>query len=136
MKPRRSNPEAEIQRGIVRDVRRLMLPPFFLHHSANEVRGGGEAARKRQGILLGMGIHPGFSDLLLGQSCGEWSGPRLLFLEVKSKTGQLSEAEKEFQDLVTAMGWPYEVVRSSLDAIDAISRHGLRSRVKHPWRGA
>lgn len=135
MKPCRSNPEAEIQRGIVRDVRRLMLPPFFLHHSGNEVRGGGEAARERQSILLDMGIHPGFFDLLLGQSCGEWLGPRLLFLEVKSKTGQLSEAAKEFRDLVTAMGWPYEVVRPSLQTIDAITRHGLRSRVKRPWRG-
>ena len=127
---RRGNPEADAQRAIVVDLRRLLLPPFFVHHSANEVRGGGEQARRRQAILLGMGIHPGFSDLLVGQKLAAWPHPRLLFLEVKSKTGPLSENEKKFRSLVMDMGWPFEIARSTPDALGAVLKHGFATRIK------
>lgn len=127
---RRGNPEADIQRPIVKDLRRLLLPPFYVHHSANEVRGGGEEARKRQGILLGMGIQKGFSDLLVAQRLPTWDRPLLLYMEVKTATGQLTEAEEEFRDLVELMGWPFVIVRSSADALDAVIAHGFATRVK------
>lgn len=119
---RRGNPEADIQREIVRDLRTVLVPPFILHHSANE---SGGASRTAQAILKGMGVHAGFSDLLL-------LGPdrRVLFLEVKTKKGPQSETQKTFEADVASFGWPYEIVRSSADAIRAAVKHGFAHRIK------
>jgi hypothetical protein len=72
-------PEADLQRSVV-------------HHSANEVSGGGPTARRRQGILEGMGVHAGFADLIV------LSEGRVLFLELKSKHGALRVGQAEFRD--------------------------------------
>lgn len=122
MRSRRANPEADIQRVIVRDLHRLLLPPFILHHSANEA---GKASRAAQGILMGMGLWAGFSDLLL-------LGPaqRVLFLEVKTATGKQHDAQRTFQTDVEDFGWPYEIVRSSSDALGAVQKHGFATRIK------
>ncbi len=130
MTSKKGNPEADIQRPIVKDLRRLLLPPFYVHHSANEVRAGGEQARRRQAILLGMGIHTGFSDLLVAQRLPIWERPLLLYMEVKTETGCLTPAEIEFRDLVELMGWPFVIVRSSVDALEAVTAHGFATRMK------
>lgn len=119
---RRGNPEADIQRAIVRDLSLVLVPPFILHHSANE---SGKASRTAQAILKGMGVWSGFSDLLL-------LGPsqRLLFIEVKSKTGRQTLEQAAFQAAVELFSWPYEIVRSSPEAIDAVVRHGFATRVR------
>lgn len=57
-KKRRGTPEADFQRALVRDLRAILLPPFVLHHSANEVRRGGREGRIAQGIAEGMGFTP------------------------------------------------------------------------------
>ena len=122
MKGRRQNPEADIQRQIVKDLHLVLRPPFILHHSSNEAGG---ASRAAQGILIGMGLHAGFSDLLL-------LGPdrRVLFLEVKTRTGKQHDAQVSFEADVVDFGWPYEIVRSSAEAIDAARRHGFLTRIK------
>ena len=119
---KRGNPEGDIQRAIVKDLYRVLVPPFILHHSANE---GGKGSRAAQGILKGMGVWPGFSDLLL-------LGPdrRVLFLEAKTATGRQSPAQRDFQRDVLAFGWPYEIVRNSADALDAVVRHGFATRIR------
>lgn len=119
---RRGNPEADIQRQIVRDLHMVLVPPFILHHSANE---SGKASRTAQGILKGMGVWPGFSDLLL-------LGPsrRVLFIEVKTSTGRQNPAQREFEGDVAGFGWPYAIVRSSAEAIDAVVRHGFATRIR------
>lgn len=122
MRSRRANPEADIQRQIVKDLYLVLKPPFILHHSANE---SGKASRSAQGILKGMGVWAGFSDLLL-------IGPaqRVLFLEAKTASGRQTDAQRAFQADVEAFGWPYEIVRSSDDAIAAVQRHGFATRIK------
>lgn len=119
---RRGNPEADIQRQIVKDLTPLLRPPFILHHSANE---SGKASRTAQAILKGMGVHAGFSDLLL-------LGPerRVLFLEVKTRTGHQTPSQAEFEADVVSFGWAYEIVRSSADAIEAVVAHGFPNRIK------
>ncbi|MBR9837050.1 MAG: VRR-NUC domain-containing protein [Rhodobacteraceae bacterium] len=121
MRNRRANPEADIQRVIVRDLYRVLMPPFILHHSANE---GGKGSAAAQGILKGMGVYAGFSDLLL-------LGPRrlVLFLEVKTKTGSQSDSQLSFEADVVSFGWPYEIARSSVEAIEAAKRHGFATRI-------
>lgn len=119
---KRGNPEADAQRAIVRDLHLVLLPPYIVHCSVNEA---GKASRTAQAILQGMGVHAGFSDLLL-------LGPArlVLFLEVKSRTGKPSEDQLAFRDHVKAFGWPYEIVRTSQEAISAAVAHGFRTRIK------
>jgi len=121
---RRANPEADIQRLIVRDLHRVLSPPFVLHHSANEA---GKSSRAAQGILMGMGVWAGFSDLVL-----LWPERRVLFLEVKTSRGEQNDAQKAFERDVVSFGWPYEIVRSSEEAIAAARAHGCPTRIKAP----
>lgn len=123
-KKRRGNPEADAQRPIVAFLRAVLPLGSIVHHSANEAAGGGEAARKRQAVLVGMGVHAGFSDLIV------ISGGRVLFLEVKSRTGRLTEAQERFRDDVVGQGLPWALVRSIEDATAALRDHGLKTRIR------
>lgn len=122
----RRNPEADLQRQVVRTLRLLLPRGGIVHASINEERAGGERARKRQGIALGMGVHPGFSDLVV------IAGGRVLFLELKSKRGTLSEAQREFRDAVEAQGFAWALVRSLDDALAALLDAGIPTRVVAP----
>lgn len=124
-KAKRSNPEADIQRSIVRLLWQIIAPGSVLHHSANEVRAGGEKGKRDQGLAMGMGVFAGFSDLVLLAPDG-----RVLFLEVKTAKGPQSDAQAEFQRLVEAMGHAYEIVRSADDAIAALREHSFPTRIR------
>lgn len=63
-----------------------------------------EGARFKQ-----MGVQAGFPDLLLLVASGSKHG---LLIELKSRTGKQSGFQKEYQTLVEAQGYRYEVVRS------------------------
>ena len=124
---RRASPEADLQKVIVRDLKLVLRAPYVLHHSYNE---GGKRSKAVQGILKAMGVHAGFSDLLL-------IGPerRVLFLEVKPpKGGHQHASQVAFEADVTSFGWPYAIVRSSQDAIAAAENAGFPMlRVRHLW---
>lgn len=121
---RRGNPEADLQRAVVAALRQVLPKGFVVHHSANEVRRGGDAGRVAQGIAQGMGVHPGFSDLLvLGLG-------RCLFLELKSKTGSLSDAQIAFRDFVRKEGHSWALVRSLDDALAALSDNHFPTRIR------
>lgn len=120
---KRASAEAELQRAVV-ELLRLALPPGgIVHHSANEVRGGGPDAHTRQAIAHGMGVHPGFADLLV------LSRGRVVFLELKSARGRLSAAQVQFRDTVLAQGHGWALVRTPDDALDALEAHGLQHRI-------
>lgn len=120
---RRANPEGDAQRAIVATLRLVLPSHAIVHHSAHERRGGDKTARLAQAIGVGMGVHPGFSDLVV------LSEGRVLFLEVKSRRGRQSEDQLRFAADVRAQGFGYEVVRSVDDALQALDRHGLRTRI-------
>jgi VRR-NUC domain len=101
---RRKTPEADAQRAIVQALRFVLLQGTIVHHSVNEVTAGDRRSRARQAILVGMGVHPGFADLIV------LSQGRVLFLEVKGKTGQLSPAQKTFRDAVQAQGFAWALM--------------------------
>jgi len=121
---RRGTPEANIQRQIVTFLRVVLPVGSIVHHCANEAAGGGEAARNRQAILRGLGLHAGFSDLIV------ISAGRVLFLEVKSPAGRLSGPQAAFRDAVQGQGLPWALVRSVDDAVAALRAHGFRTRIR------
>ncbi len=125
---RRGTPEADAQRAIVQALRIALPEDAIVHHAVNEITAGDRRARIRQSILVGMGVHPGFADLIV------LSGGRVLFLEVKSQTGRLRKSQEVFRDTVCAQGVSWALVRSVDDALGALAEHGFSSRVRPEWR--
>ena len=127
---RRSTPEADAQRAIVQALRFALPRDAIVHHCANEVTEGGLRGARRQSILVGMGVHAGFADLIV------ISGGRVLFLEVKSHSGRLRKSQEVFRDTVCAQGFGWALVRGLDDALGALADHGFTSRVRPARRAA
>ena len=121
---RRSTPEADAQRAIVQALRVALPRDAIIHHCANEVTEPGSRGQIRQSILIGMGVHTGFADLIV------ISGGRVLFLEVKSQTGRLRKSQEVFRDTVVTQGFGWALVRSVDDALGALADNGFTSRVQ------
>jgi hypothetical protein len=127
---RRSSPEADAQRAIVQTLRFALPRDAIVHHTANEIAAGDRRGQVRQSILVGMGVHAGFADLIV------ISDGRVLFLEVKSQTGRLRKSQEVFRDTVCAQGFGWALVRSVDDALGALADNGFTSRVQLPARRA
>ena len=125
---RRGTPEADLQRMVVQALRVVLPRTAIIQHCANEVTEAGPRGARRQAILVGMGVHPGFADLIV------ISGGRVLFLEVKSQTGRLRKSQEVFRDTVVTQGFGWALVRSVDDALGALADNGFTSRVQLPVR--
>ena len=123
---RRCTPEADLQRAVVTALRFALPRTAIIHHCANEVTEPGPRGAKRQAILVGMGLYPGFADLMV------LCEGRVLFLELKSLKGRLSPAQEAFRNAVLAQGFGWALVRSLDDALGALADHGFTSRVSRP----
>ena len=127
---RRSTPEADLQRAVVTALRFALPKSAIIHHCANEVTEPGPRGAKRQAILVGMGVHSGFADLIV------LCAGRVLFLELKSLKGRLSPAQEAFRDAVLAQGFGWALVRTLDDALGALADHGFTTRITPPTRRA
>ena len=125
---RRGTPEADLQRSVVTALKFALPKTAIIHHCANEVTEPGPRGAKRQAILVGMGVHPGFADLMV--LCAS----RVLFLELKSLKGRLSPNQEAFRDAVLAQGFGWALVRSVDDALGALADNGFTSRAQRPMR--
>jgi len=123
---RRGTPEADLQRAVVTALRFALPKTAIIHHCANEVTEPGPRGAKRQAILVGMGVHNGFADLIV------LCDGRVLFLELKSLKGRLSPEQEAFRDGVLAQGFGWALVRSLDDALGALADHGFTTRVVKP----
>ena len=123
---RRTTPEADLQRAVVAALRFALPKSAIIQHCANEVTEAGPRGAKRQAILVGMGVHPGFADLMV------LCDGRVLFLELKSQKGKLSQSQEVFRDAVLAQGHAWALVRSLDDALGALADHGFTTRVISP----
>ncbi len=127
---RRGTPEADLQRAVVHALRFALPRTSIIHHSANEVTEPGPRGARRQAILTGMGVHPGFADLMV------ISGGRVLFLELKAPKGRLRPSQEAFRDAVRAQGFGWALVRSLDDALGALADHGFTTRIAPARRAA
>lgn len=107
-KPRqkRENPEAAIQRAIVKYLRTI-LPDALVHHSDNAVRRSGEDGRINRMVNAGLGVVTGWPDLTVCLRSG-----RVLFFEVKAPGGSTSVAQEHVGKKLGEMGHGWAVVRS------------------------
>ncbi|RBI69883.1 VRR-NUC domain-containing protein [Roseovarius sp. TE539] len=120
---RRMTPEADLQRAVVTALRFALPRTAIIHHCVNEVTEAGPRGAKRQAILVGMGVQPGFADLMV------LCDGRVLFLELKAPKGRLSATQTAFRDAVRAQGFSWALVRSLNDALGALADHGFTTRV-------
>jgi hypothetical protein len=120
---RRGTPEADLQRAVVIALRFALPKGAIIHHCANEVTEAGPRGAKRQAILVGMGVHAGFADLMV------LCDGRVLLLELKSLKGKLSPTQEAFRDAVLAQGLGWALVRTLDDALGALADQGFTSRV-------
>ena len=125
---RRGTPEADLQRAVVRALRFALPRTAILHHCVNEVTEAGPRGAKRQAILVGMGVHAGFADLMI------LCEGRVLFLELKAPKGRLRPNQETFRDAVLAQGFSWALVRSLDDALGALADHGFTTRIASPAR--
>ena len=127
---RRGTPEADLQRAVVQALRIALPRSAIIHHCVNEVTEAGPRGARRQAILVGMGVHPGFADLIV------MSAGRVLFLELKAPKGRLRPEQEAFRDAVQAQGFGWALVRSLDDALGALADNGFTSRAQLPVRRA
>lgn len=125
---RRGTPEADLQRAVVQALRIALPRTAILHHCANEVTEVGPRGTRRQAILVGMGVHAGFADLIV------LCEGRVLFLELKAPKGRLRPEQQAFRDAVLAQGFGWALVRSLDDALGALADHGFTTRIAPPAR--
>lgn len=107
----------------VADYLRAVLPPEVLWSTIGHGGGG----KVRGAKLKRAGLRPGIADLMI---C--WTGrdlvkhPRLgiciLWIELKSKTGRLSDAQADFFASVVKLGHEYGTARS-VAGVEALLRH-------------
>jgi len=125
---RHGTPEANLQRAVVQALRVVLPRTAIIHHCVNEVTEPGPRGAKRQAILVGMGVHAGFADLLI--ICDG----RVLFLELKAPKGHLRSVQEAFRDAVLSQGFGWALVRSLDDALGALADHGFTTRIAPPTR--
>ncbi len=125
---RRGTPEADLQRAVVRALRFALPRAAIIHHCVNEVTEAGPRGAKRQAILVGMGVHAGFADLMI------LCEGRVLFLELKAPKGRLRPDQETFRDTVLAQGFSWALVRSLDDALGVLVDHGFTTRIASPGR--
>ena len=104
--------EAALQVEIVKALRNLGL---FVHSVPNEAAGTNPV---RQSQMISMGLFPGVADLVVWLPSGA-----IGYLEIKSKTGKLSERQERFRIRCEKAGHPYGVARSVSEAISWVSKY-------------
>lgn len=122
-----NRPEQELQERVVEFLDLAIdAEAGFFWATRNETGVSG-----RMGMMLGviakkMGVKPGMPDLMVAhKECGYSVG-----IELKSKTGRQTEAQKAVQKRFEDIGWPYTVCRSVDDVQDALEAAGVPLRVK------
>ena len=90
------------------------LFPVLREGAFFHVANGGKRNKREAKKLQGMGTYAGAADFM-----GFYAG-RCFFLEVKIPTGTQSKAQKAFQEKCKEQGVPYEIVRSTEEAENAV----------------
>lgn len=101
-------------------VRWFRLAYHQYQHNLFAVPNGGYRAPATASKIKAEGALPGVSDLILLLARGRYHG---LLIEMKTKTGRQSEAQKEWQRAIEADGYKYVVVRSIEEFTEVITNY-------------
>ena len=104
--------ESDIQIACVRWFK-LQYPRYVIFAVPN----GGTRNKKEMIWMLREGILPGAADLAI---CGDRG--KILFVEMKTKTGKQNQNQKLFEQKVTELGFQYVVCRSLEDFMQVVKK--------------
>lgn len=105
---RRHRPEQVLHQQVAR------LLDTILSDSWWTTIGHGRPGRLQSAIQKGMGVKPGVPDIMI------LDAGRVIFIELKAKGGQLSEAQKACHPLMRQAGAAVYVARSLEDVVSAL----------------
>lgn len=111
-----ARPEHVIQVSIIKWLR-VVMPHALIQHCRNEHGKAGRAGMIAAQTQRAAGTLNGFPDLIVLPYAHV--GP--FFLEVKAPRGTVSRAQKQVHEMLRALGYPVEVVRS-IDDVRAFLR--------------
>lgn len=102
--------ESDIQIACVKWFK-MQYPRYVIFAVPN----GGTRDKKEMIWMLREGILPGAADLTI---CGD--NGKILFIEMKTKTGKQNPHQKEFEEKVKKLGFQYVICRSLEDFIKVV----------------
>lgn len=117
---RKRESENELQKASRHFLNVALPADAVAWHTPNGARLTGAEAGK----MKAFGVLPGVPDWII-----VWDG-RVLFLELKSKRGTLSDGQRAFRDKVTAQGFQYRVCRSLMEIELALGGFGIGTRAR------
>jgi hypothetical protein len=133
VRPRRA-PEASFQIQVARHLAKALPGGFFFTaFPARAILGRG--GLKQGAILKAMGLKAGMPDMCIFAPCGQFEPFRysVCWLELKAKSGSLSQAQKDVHKQLKGLGHQVEVCRTLPQVAAAISTfvfpEKLRARV-------
>ena len=112
--PRR-RPEQNLHRAVAHYLRLALRPPVIW--TTFPAGGGGKT---RGAILKGLGLTPGFPDIMVFAP-----GPLVLGLELKSKTGRLSPEQQYMAQAFWALGFHYRAARAVEEVEEILRTTGI-----------
>jgi hypothetical protein len=115
---RNSNVEAQDQAWIVTYIK-TVAPDLIVFHPAN----GGWRSKAEAARFKWLWVLPGIPDL-----CVVGPDGIVRFIEVKSETGSLSEAQGAMRDRLVAMRVPFAVAKGIDDVRRAFATWGISTR--------
>jgi hypothetical protein len=128
-KPRKA-PEANFQIQVARYLAKALPPGFFFTTFPS---GGG--GRIRGARLKQQGLKPGMPDMCIFAPCGQFEPFRysVCWLELKAKSGSLSQAQKDVHKQLNGLGHQVATVKTLNEVQDALAEfcfpEKLRARV-------
>lgn len=123
-KPRRrrmARPEQAMQTGLIKSLALILTAETRVVHVPN----GGYRKKVEAAILIGMGVMPGFPDLLF------ISRGRAYGIELKTGDGELSDDQQEAYPVLIRAGMPIAVCRTAPEVIQQIRAWGIPTRIKN-----
>lgn len=135
-KPRQDH-ETPIHKAIFEFLQVALLPGSMIHHSPNELDVSLPEEQKRivLGKAKGKGMRPGWPDLECFAVQKDGTAIPIM-IEVKSDTGQLSQAQKDVRDGFRAIGVLYCIARSVQDVETFLEWEEIDTRLASHRRGS
>lgn len=115
--------EHQIHASILRYLRSVLPHGWLVMHVPN----GGSRNPIEGARMKALGVVAGWPDISIFGG-GHNSGGVVCFMEVKSKSGRVSQCQHRIIDQLKDMGFPVAVVRSIDDARVYVKEWGLPSR--------
>lgn len=115
MMKKRASPEFDFHKTVCVFLDLQLPKGAIYHHSPNEGLHKPQYRKKQ----LSMGMKPGWPDLEI------FCNGKVLFLELKSPTGQTSKTQKEIHSTIYKNGFKTFVCRTIYDVKAALRQYGM-----------